>query len=93
MIKSFTDKALEKCWRYGDCKRLDANLKRRILMRLDSMDAATCLEDLKNPPGNHLHPLHGDYQGYWAISVSGPWRLIFMHKNGDIHNVRLEQYH
>lgn len=94
MIKTFADKALEKCWRQGDCKKIRPDLKRRILMKLDSMDSATCLDDLKNPPGNHLHPLTGkDYEGCWAISVSGPWRLVFVPNNGDVEEVRLEQYH
>ena len=62
--------------------------------KLDSMDAATCLDDLRNPPGNHLHTLQGrDYEGCWAISVNGPWRLVFQFEGGDIYDVRLVQYH
>jgi len=77
MIKSLADKALEQCWIYGDCKKIRPDLRRRILMKLDSMDAAICLEDLKSPPGNKLHPLQGkNYEGCWAIAVSGPWRLV-----------------
>jgi len=33
---------------------------------------------IDSPPSNHLHLLHGDREGQWAISVSGPWRLCFM---------------
>jgi len=62
-------------------------------MKLDSMDAATDLEDLKNPPSNHLHELKGNYKGYWAISINGPWRLIFKYENNDIYDVMLKQYH
>ncbi len=41
-------------------------------MKLDSMDAATCIEDLRNPPGNRLHTLQGkDFAGLWAISING----------------------
>ncbi|MGB6977452.1 MAG: type II toxin-antitoxin system RelE/ParE family toxin [Gammaproteobacteria bacterium] len=93
MIRSFKDKVLEKCWRAGQCTKISAELKRRILMKLDSMDAAVCLDDLKNPPGNQLHSLQGDYKGYLAIAVSGPWRLIFRFKRGNIFDVQLEQYH
>jgi toxin HigB-1 len=94
MIKDFLDKNLENCWRHAKCQKIRPDLRRRVLMKLDSMDAAICLDDLKNPPGNHLHPLQGkDYIGCWAISVSGPWRLVFVPNNGDIYNVRLEQYH
>ena len=91
---SFKDKALEQCWRQGRCNKIPANLHRRVLMKLDSMEAATCVEDLENPPGNHLHTLGGkEYQGYWAISVNGPWRIVFRFEEGHAYDVRLVQYH
>jgi proteic killer suppression protein len=94
LIKSFQDKTLEKCWHHGDCHKINSDLRRRVLIKLDSIDAASCLNDLKNPPGNNLHPLHGkEYEGCYAISVNGPWRLIFIPDNGDAYEVRLEQYH
>ena len=94
MIRSFEDKNLEKCWRTDQCSKIRPDLVRRVLMKLDLMDAATCLDDLKSPPSNHLHRLHGTgYQKCWAISVSGPWRLVFRFENGESLDVRLEQYH
>ncbi len=93
MINSFKDKALERCWREDECGKIRTNLKRRILMKLDSMDLATCIEDLQNPPSNHLHQLTGNLNGYWAIRVNGPWRLIFRWSEGSIYDVSLEQYH
>ena len=93
MIKTFADKALENCWKYGDCSKFKPEIKRRVLMKLDSMDAAVCLDDLKNPPGNRLHSLHRDFDGYYAISVNGPWRLIFSFFENNIYDVKLEQYH
>ena len=62
-------------------------------MKLDSMDAAACLDDLRNPPGNRLHTLSGKYRGCLAIAVSGAWRLVFRYKDGDIMDIRLVQYH
>lgn len=93
MIKTFKDKQLEECWRYGISKGIKNDLKRRVLMKLDSINAATCLKDLQNPPGNNLHKLKGEFDGFWAISVSGPWRLIFKIINTDIYDVMLIQYH
>ena len=93
MIKSFKDKKIEMCWKEEKCRGVPSELRRRILMKLDSRDAAECLEDLKSPPSNHLHPLKGDYLNYWAISINGPWRLIFKYENNDIFDVMLEQYH
>ncbi|MCK4870896.1 MAG: type II toxin-antitoxin system RelE/ParE family toxin [Gammaproteobacteria bacterium] len=93
MIKSFKDKNLEECWKKGKCKKLRADLKRRVLMKLDSIDAATCIDDLQNPPGNKLHQLQGEYKEYWAVSVNGPWRLIFKIQDDNVYDVMLLQYH
>lgn len=93
MIKSFLDKSLEKCWQTGQCGKIRPDLRHRVLIKLESMDAATCPEDLKNPPGNYLHRLKGKYKGCWAISVNGPWRLIFRYEDGDIFDILFEQYH
>lgn len=93
MINSFANEKLEKCWREDDCKGIDQTLRRRVQRKLDLMDAATCLEDLKNPPGNDLHRLKGDLDGYWAIRVNGPWRLIFRYEDNNIDDVDLVQYH
>ena len=95
MIISFTDSGLEDCWREGKCQKVSSELQRRTLRKLDMMDAATCLEDLRYPPGNDLHPLKGKYGGYWAIRVNGPWRLIFtFEENGCfIDRIELIQYH
>lgn len=93
MIKTFKDKQLEKCWKLGDCKKVKQNLLRRILMKLDSMDAVTCIEDLQNPPSNNLHKLQGKYKGFWAVSINGQWRLVFKTCDNDIYDVMLLQYH
>ena len=57
------------------------------------LTSAKELRDLSSPPSNHLHPLHRDKKGQWAISVSGKWRLCFKFENGDIFDVELVQYH
>ena len=93
MIRTFRDFRLEQCWREGKCAGVRGNLRRRILMKLDSMDASACLDDLRAPPSNRLHRLKGKYDGFWAISVNGPWRLIFRIVDDDIYDVFLEQYH
>ena len=49
--------------------------------------------DLRSPPSNNLHKLHGDRKDQWAISVNGPWRLCFRFKDGDIFDLELVQYH
>ena len=44
-------------------------------------------------PGFDLHPLKGDKTGYWAVSVSGNWRIIFTFEDGHADNVDLTDYH
>ena len=93
MIKNFANRELEKCWREGHCIKISTHLRNRLLMKLDWLDAAIDLKDLQNPPSNHLHKLSGRYANYWAISINGPWRLIFRFENGDAYDVQLIQYH
>ncbi|MYG52857.1 MAG: hypothetical protein F4204_11075 [Rhodospirillaceae bacterium] len=35
----------------------------------------------------------GDLKGYWSISISGNWRMIFRFEDGDVHDVDLVDYH
>jgi toxin HigB-1 len=93
MIQSFKDKDLEKLWITGNSKKINLKLFKKILMKLDSMDAAACIDDLRNPPGNNLHQLQGKFTGCWAISINGPWCLVFKLRNSDIYDVVLLQYH
>lgn len=68
-------------------------MRKRLLRKLDMLNAAKELIDLSSPPSNHLQSLSGDREGQWAISVSGPWRLCFNFEEGDIGNVELIQCH
>jgi len=93
MIKSFRQSWLEEFWHTGKHKRVPDDLKNRLTRKLDMLNHAKELRDLSSPPSNHLHPLHGDRKGQWAISVSGAWRLCFRFENGDVFDLELKQYH
>ena len=56
------------------------------------MDAADEPGDM-NLPGFGLHPLSGDYKNFYAVSVSGDWRIIFRFENEDVVDVELIDYH
>ena len=92
-IKSFKDKNLEDCWRFGKCGKVNAKLRQRILNKLDYLDAVIDITDLEFPPSNKLHPLKGNLKGYWTIAINGPWRLIFQFENGDAYSVYYDNYH
>lgn len=93
MIKSFKQSCLEDFWNNGRHKRVPQFLRKRLLRKLDMLNAAYDLKDLSSPPSNHLHPLSGDREGQWAISLSGTWRLCFNFEDGDVSNIELTQYH
>lgn len=93
MIRNFKQSWLEDFWNGGHNKKVPAHLINRLLRKLDMINSAKELKDLSSPPSNHLHLLHGDREGQWAISVSGPWRICFKFKDGDIFDVELVQYH
>ena len=93
MIKSFKQSWLEEFFHKGKHKKVPTQLSARLVRKLDMMNAAKELLDLTSPPSNHLHQLHGDRQGQWALSVNGPWRLCFKFEDGDIFDIELIQYH
>jgi toxin HigB-1 len=93
MIETFAQPWLEEFWHNGKHKKVPAELERRLLRKLDMLNRAMALKDLRSPPGNHLHALSGQRQGQWAISVNGPWRLSFHFREGKVFEVELVQYH
>jgi proteic killer suppression protein len=96
MIESFKDKLAQAIFdgdRTKDTKRIHRNLIKKTEKKLDLINAAIRLEDLKIPPGNKLEKLSGNYKGYYSIRVDGQWRLIFKWKNGFAHEVQFIDYH
>ena len=69
-------------------KRLDRGLARSALRKLDMLNAAHALDDLRSPPGNRLEALSGDLAGFHSIRVNQQWRLIFQWKEGGCSDVR-----
>lgn len=62
-------------------------------LRLDAMDAAKQLQDLRFPPGNRLEILKGRLSGYHSIRINNQFRTIFRWAHGDIHDVEITDYH
>ena len=91
MIKSFANKQLKALWETGKSK-IDARLHKRILLRLDVLDAASRPEDL-NIPGFNFHSLTGFSPTRYTVHVNGPWCVTFEFENGDAYVVDFEQYH
>lgn len=92
MIESIRHKGLAELFENGDSSKLNPNHKARLRHILTLLHAATSIQDL-NFPGSNLHALKGNLAGYWAINVSGNWRIIFKFENGNIYNVDYLDYH
>jgi proteic killer suppression protein len=93
MIKSFADRRTQELYVTGNAKRLPAELARRAARKLEYVDLATRLDDLKVPPGNRLHALEGNRKGQHAISVNDQWRICFRFEGGDAYDVEFCDYH
>ena len=74
-------------------RRLPQDVRRRALNKLDILNAAHQLEDLRSPPGNRLEALRGNLNGYHSIRVNNQWRIIFRWEGNDAHAVELIDYH
>ena len=92
MIESFRSKGLAKLWGKGRTKAIDVGLHRRILLRLDRLDAASAPQEM-NVPGFDFHALRGFEPTRYSVHVNGPWCLTFEFEGGDACRVDLEQYH
>ena len=94
MIASFGDKATEALFHGNRVpKRIPATIRPAAIRKLDFLNAATTLHDLRSPPGNRLEVLRGDLRGFHSIRVNEQWRLVFRWESGDVQAVQLVDYH
>ena len=93
MIKTFADKHTQELYATGKSKRLPPDLLRRAIRRLEYINLATCLDDLKEPPSNRLHALKEDREGQHSISINDQWRICFRFIDRDAYDVEFTDYH
>ncbi|KAB0665076.1 type II toxin-antitoxin system RelE/ParE family toxin [Oryzomonas japonica] len=93
MIKTFADKATERFFESGKSKRLPPGIVTRAAMRLNQLDNATVVEDLRMPPSNHLETLSGDRKGQWSVKINDQWRVCFTFAEGHAYDVEITDYH
>jgi len=92
MIKSFKHKSLERFYKTGTKKGIQAVHATKLRMQLTALDTAHCTEDL-DIPGYSLHPLKGNRKGQWSITVNGNWRVTFEFQEGHVYIVNYEDCH
>ncbi len=77
MIRSFADRTTERFFRDGTCPAKWRAFEAAALRKLDMLDAAVRLADLRSPPGNQLESLKRDRAGQHSIRINRQWRLCF----------------
>ncbi|WP_267360191.1 MULTISPECIES: type II toxin-antitoxin system RelE/ParE family toxin [unclassified Methylobacterium] len=93
MIQSFADKATEALHLHDSCHRQWRAFKAAAVRKLDMIDAAATLGDLRSPPGNQLEKLSGDRDGQWSIRINDQWRICFKWGDAGPENVEIVDYH
>jgi len=93
MIKTFADRHTIELYETGKSKRLPSEIWKRATRKLEYIDLATSLDDLKVPPSNRLHRLEKDRKGQFSISVNDQWRICFRFSDGDAYDVEITDYH
>ena len=93
MIKTFADKRTQDLYITGSAGRFPPDVAKRAARKLEYVNLATTIGDLRVPPGNRLHALKGDRKGQHAIAVNDKWRICFRFRDGDAYNVEVCDYH
>ena len=92
MISGFRHKGLERLFEKGDRRRVPPNFVNKVERILARLEEASVVGNM-DLPGFRLHPLKGDLAGFWAVSVSGNWRIVFRFDGGHASDVDLIDYH
>ena len=97
MIRSFADKATEDIFDGVNSaaarKLLPRELLRTAFRKLDQLNAAAGLDDLKAPPGNRLEPLKGDRSGQYSVRINDQYRICFAWTSEGPASVEIVDYH
>jgi toxin HigB-1 len=96
MIVQFGDKATEDVYNgisSRDSRRIPQNILSVAYRKLDMINSAQCLEDLKAPPGNRLEALKGNFFGFYSIPINRQYRIIFKMIQSSASNVQIIDYH
>lgn len=92
MIKSFKHKGLKIFFESGNPSKINPEHQKRIRLILSILNAAKDLKDI-NFPGSGFHQLKCDLKGFWSVTVSGNWRIIFRFNDSEVSNVDYKDYH
>jgi toxin HigB-1 len=92
MIAGFRDQETHKLFETGK-SRVFGNIGAVALRKLDQLEAATKLEDMRSPPGNRLEALRGARKGQHSIRINDQYRICFVWLEDGAHEVEIVDYH
>jgi len=93
VIKSFADKETEKLFVRQFSRKLPPEIQRHARRKLEVLNVAKALSDLRVPPGNRLERLAGNRRGQHSIRINERWRICFVWEEGDAYQVEVVDYH
>lgn len=92
MIENFKHKGLALFFEADDRRKIPASQGDKIARILARLNEAVTVQNM-GLPGYRLHRLKGDLSGFWSVTVSGNWRIVFRFENGSAYDVDFVDYH
>jgi proteic killer suppression protein len=93
MIETIAHKGLRLLWEKSDPSKLPAVQVDKIRRILSALDTIKTPDPLMRIPGYKLHSLAGNLKGFWAVTVTGNYRIIFRFENENAYDVDYVDYH
>ncbi|MFZ2060665.1 MAG: type II toxin-antitoxin system RelE/ParE family toxin [Candidatus Binatus sp.] len=92
-IRSIRHRGLKRLYKSGNGRDLPTSMVEKISDILLAIDEAAHPDEVGLFPGWRLHPLKGELKGFWSVTVSGNWRIIFRFEEGDAFDLDFVDYH
>lgn len=96
MIRTFGNSATEDFFHghsSANSRTIASTIRASALRKLDLINAAANVDDLRSPPGNRLEKLTGNLVGFHSIRINQQWRVIFKWVDGAAEEVQIVDYH
>jgi toxin HigB-1 len=93
MIVNFRDAETAAIWEGRRSRRLPPDIQAVALRKLRPINNAKRLDDLRVPPGNRLEALAGERRGQHSIRIDDQWRICFVWREGNAHQVEIVDHH
>lgn len=93
MIKTFADRETANLYLTGKSRKFSSAVCKIGVRKLDYLNAAAALKDLRIPPGNRLEQLKGKHEGKYSIRINDQYRIVFRYVDTDAYDVEIVDYH